>query len=185
MKNKINIFFILVFVFLISFFLTADNSQKLSTQKTLSPSHSHLKGKDNCIKCHLTPGEIDSHKCINCHIEIKKRIKKGTGYHQDKVEECSGCHVEHSGPDTDLTDFDEKDFDHAETGYLLTGKHKKISDCRKCHSLSRVFPRKKTTSYLLKNNNCGSCHENPHPGIREKCTTCHLTSSWEIDPWDF
>ncbi len=101
--------------------------------------------------------------------KIKTRINNGRGYHTDKKEDCAGCHSEHSGPGADLTDLDENDFDHEETGYLLSGKHKNITQCRKCHSPSRVFPRKKTLSYLLNDSKCKSCHETPHPLIKENC----------------
>lgn len=185
MKRKFNIIVILLFVLSLSFLSAVKISRDITAQKNLSRSHSHIKGKNSCTNCHSKPGEADSAKCLSCHSEIKIRIKNGNGYHRDKGEDCSACHAEHSGPDADLTDLDESDFDHSETGYLLKGKHQKISQCRKCHSPSRVLPRKQTISYLLKDNKCKTCHEPPHPGIKSNCSECHSNDSWKIDPWNF
>ncbi len=148
----------------------------------LSLSHSHL-ANQNCATCHSAPGEIRAGKCLSCHDKIASRITEGRGYHQDKGEDCGTCHTEHQGRDSQLIELDEEDFDHSEAGYELRGIHKKIKNCRSCHSSARIVKRKNFTSYLLINNKCTGCHTPPHPGIKEECLSCHDENSWVVDNW--
>lgn len=58
-------------------------------------------------------------------------------------------------------------FDHARTGFPLTGRHAFVS-CTSCHA------RGKTTRRF-----CASCHLDPHQGrLSDSCDTCHSAVSW-------
>ncbi|MFQ5634879.1 MAG: hypothetical protein ACE5G3_06075, partial [Gammaproteobacteria bacterium] len=78
--------------------------------------------------------------------------------------ECEGCH--------DTRRWDVVSFDHAETGFVLRGRHAEIV-CADCH-VEPVFEVSLATD-------CYSCHEDddPHAGqLGEACQQCHGEVSW-------
>ncbi len=150
----------------------------------LSLAHSDSPGLKNCLKCHTDELEVSAEKCLGCHTEIAQRISKSRGFHQDKNEDCAVCHAEHQGKEGKLIDLDTKDFDHEETGHSHKGAHKKVKDCRACHRKENTFPRKEGLSYLMSDSKCLSCHQAPHPGHQEICTSCHSQNNWYVEIWD-
>ena len=148
----------------------------------LSLSH-YKQSSGKCSICHSAPGEIDPGKCLGCHKEIASRIHEKRGYHRDKAEDCGTCHTEHQGRKANIIEFDEKDFDHSETGYKLTGNHSRVNNCRKCHSPDRTVRRKNFSGFLYLKKGCITCHNPPHPGIKDNCTLCHDGVSWIVDNW--
>lgn len=149
----------------------------------LSKVHAQYSGAKNCKTCHTVDKQADAGKCLKCHTDLAARINAGKGYHKDKKEDCAGCHAEHNGEDSRLIDLDTEDFDHGETGYVLTGLHKRTGDCRRCHKPPNALPRKHRVSYLLKDTRCIACHDSPHTGDRPDCAQCHDTRSWHVDLW--
>lgn len=140
----------------------------------LSKVHSQWGGINNCTQCHTEKKKADPLKCLACHKDLAERINKGKGYHKDKKMECISCHPEHQGEDFKLIEWNVKEFDHTETGYSLTGLHKKINDCDKCHTPANTVPGKKTRSYLLKDAACAACHIDPHKNqLGSACDKCH------------
>jgi len=170
------VFFLLVFLFPLQ-----NQSQKKESPGELSAVHFSI--NKGCEKCHDDDYEVPPAKCLTCHGELANRIKNKTGYHQDKDEGCSSCHVEHQGKKTKLFELDVKDFDHEETGYVLKGNHTKISDCRSCHRPPNSLKRKKSLSFLLKSNLCSACHITPHSHTNPKCMECHNQFSWQVEIW--
>jgi hypothetical protein len=60
-------------------------------------------------------------------------------------------------------------FDHATTGFPLTGEHTRAS-CVSCHQADRVIKRA-----------CTSCHEDFHRGrLSQSCDTCHSAAGWQV-----
>ena len=60
-------------------------------------------------------------------------------------------------------------FDHAQTGFPLTGQHIHAA-CVACHSSARPIKRA-----------CVSCHEDFHRGrLSQACDTCHMPAGWRI-----
>lgn len=73
-------------------------------------------------------------------------------------------------------------FDHAKTGYPLTGGHVRV-DCSKCHRASdtpAVFG-------PLRHEECSACHQDPHAGrLGAGCARCHTTGGFRrVDPQAF
>ncbi|MEN8221623.1 MAG: hypothetical protein ABFR36_00075 [Acidobacteriota bacterium] len=149
----------------------------------LSRAHDHLNGAKSCFNCHDREYNIKYSKCLECHTALDKRIRSGKGYHQNKSEDCESCHQEHKGKGAELIQWDPKDFDHEETGYTLTGAHKKIKNCSLCHSGPNSFIGKNSRSYLLKETKCITCHEDAHNKMYPVCTDCHSTIDWRVDIW--
>lgn len=182
--EKIKQVCIICFLYLCILFVTGKDSNLKAKSKSpgkLSRVHGFL--SKECQKCHTKGYRVAPSKCLKCHKELTRRIKRKRGYHRDKKEDCDGCHGEHQGRNHKLYELDVKDFDHSETGYRLKGKHKKVSHCRACHRPPNSFPRQKAKSYLLKSRKCKACHQSPHSDLKIKCTDCHTSDSWKVDIW--
>ncbi len=80
---------------------------------------------------------------------------------------CAQCHTEEGWHPLK----DPLPFDHAATGFPLTGAHRGVA-CRNCHDIedfSRVSPR------------CSTCHQDPHEsrwGL--DCERCHDPTTWTV-----
>lgn len=149
----------------------------------LSKVHAGLKGAKHCVQCHTAGKKVDPAKCLHCHKELGLRIKAGRGYHKDKTGDCCACHHEHDGENYSLLLWDPEEFDHSETGYLLTGMHRRVTSCHTCHSPKNSPPRKYSKTYFLKDNRCFACHSDAHRGNHPDCTDCHTTKDWRVDIW--
>jgi len=149
----------------------------------LNKVHEQFQGTDNCSKCHIAPGKTAPGKCLACHTDLAKRIKAEKGFHRDKPESCADCHGEHAGRDSQLSPLDTNDFDHNDTGFSLEGVHARVEKCQTCHNSKNSLPRKYSKSYLLKEDGCRGCHQDPHRGEQPVCVDCHHTRDWSVDIW--
>lgn len=98
----------------------------------------------------------------------KKEAKKVAIPLFKQAGKCGECHME-SGWWT-LKKIDKKQFDHAVTGFALSGGHEK-PNCADCHrrGLSKLSP------------SCSSCHKDPHAGANSMaCEQCHNDRSWKV-----
>ena len=167
--------------------LSSGAQQKYSASDApgpLSEFHTENPGLNNCVKCHSPDLEVLPSKCLDCHKEISTRITMGYGYHRNKGDDCSVCHIEHQGDEIPLVPLNQKDFDHDETGFILKQSHLKVKECRQCHRTENTIPREKFQSYLFKNRGCLICHKSPHPGNQKKCQVCHSQKDWRVNIWD-
>ncbi len=149
----------------------------------LSKVHGELGGAANCVRCHETRGKIAPTKCLNCHQDLASRVSAGRGYHKDKGEDCAVCHQEHQGVDVPLVQWQPADFDHAETGYLLTGAHQKVKSCERCHNPAHGPKRIYSKTFFITDNRCFTCHQDAHRGSQPECTDCHTSLDWRVDIW--
>ena len=147
----------------------------------LFKGHAHLEGNLNCTKCHTIGQKVSDDKCLQCHGEIKKRIDQKKGYHASsevKSKSCIQCHSDHHGKNFQIIRFDQKKFNHASTGYNLTGKHTAL-ECKACHHQSFIVDptlKNKQSSFLGLDEQCKTCHKDIHHGtLSDKCATCHTT----------
>lgn len=80
--------------------------------------------------------------------------------------ECSACHSQASWTVTSAK-AGQSDFDHATTGFPLTGRHRG-ADCGDCHRAERAITRQ-----------CAGCHEDAHrPTLGQACDRCHSSVAW-------
>jgi hypothetical protein len=80
--------------------------------------------------------------------------------------ECSACHSQASW-DVSSGAAARSDFDHATTGFPLTGRHR-VADCGDCHRSDRAIARQ-----------CVGCHEDAHQRtLGQACDQCHSAVSW-------
>ena len=150
----------------------------------LSKAHLKLEGISNCTKCHVLGEKVENVKCLACHTEIQSLISQNKGYHGNpdiKKQSCTKCHGEHFGRDFNIVHFDEKNFNHSKTGFVLKGKHKdvKCSDCHKKEFISDKKLRKKAKTFLGLSEKCSSCHKDYHQNrLGKNCEKCHDENSF-------
>ena len=154
----------------------------------LSRAHESLEGVDRCTQCHEQGTEITGAKCLACHADIRSVIASRHGMHfRNSTSGCVSCHKEHLGKTASITLFDPRSFDHARTGYLLTGKHAAVP-CVSCHAPQRItdpavqqmlkqHPRQ---TYLGLQDRCSGCHADRHGRtLGENCRSCHTPDGWK------
>ena len=139
----------------------------------------------DCDACHKNAGnskfETMSTNCLSCHMADFKRVKNpdhvagGSAFQAP----CEQCHT------TD--NWLNAKFDHATTGFLLTGGHADPPrTCADCHS--------GPNSYNLAGATCVSCHlkvyqsaKNPDHvagGFAQTCQDCHTVNAWQPATFD-
>jgi hypothetical protein len=138
-----------------------------TTGFTLTGAHTSLQ----CAQCHVNGNySLTSGACWNCHQTdyngTTNPAHKAAGFPQD----CSGCHT--------TTNWDGATFNHATTGFALTGAHTSVQ-CAQCHV---------NGNFSLTSAACVNCHltdyngatNPPHQssGFPQDCTLCHDSIKW-------
>lgn len=174
---------IVITMFLV-FFSIPESISQLSPGD-LAQVHAHLEGLSNCTKCHTLGDKVSNEKCLDCHTEIRTRITAGKGYHASTDvdgKECAACHSDHHGRTFRIVNFETAGFNHAITGYRLTGAHSR-EQCTGCHQVSFIRDeeiRKKSFTYLGLDRECLSCHEDYHrKTLSSDCAGCHGDESFK------
>jgi hypothetical protein len=139
-----------------------------------------------CAKCHpaatldggpaTTRWRGPSRECAFCHAnphEPRPAVAAASvaaarrGSFTDAVS-CSACHSTNAWRSRDGAGSDVK-FDHATTGFPLTGQHKHAS-CVSCHNSSVSLKR-----------DCVTCHDDAHRGrLSQACDSCHVPAGWKL-----
>ncbi|MDP1693832.1 MAG: cytochrome c3 family protein [Burkholderiaceae bacterium] len=135
----------------------------------------HAKWEEECSKCHVRFDRAAQDRlCMDCHKEVGQDMRERSGYHgRLKPQACRACHTDHRGRAARIVELDKPKFDHAQTDYLLRGKHAKV-ECEKCHE-----PKKK---YWQAASDCKACHrkDDVHKGsLGLKCADCHTENDWK------
>jgi hypothetical protein len=128
-----------------------------------------------CLQCHVN-GNYNltsaNTACVSCHLKDYQATNDPNHIQAGFPQTCQQCH--------NTTDWGSGSFNHASTGWALTGFHATVS-CQQCHT---------NNNYKLTSSNaqCASCHMTdfnvtknpPHPaaGFPTDCSVCHGTSSW-------
>jgi len=145
----------------------------------LSKVHAHLEGMSNCTQCHIIGKKVANSKCLACHTELNVQIVQKKGYHSSievNGKQCVRCHSDHHGLNFQIVRFEKDTFNHALTGYQLTGAHssKKCEDCHKKESIKDDKIKAKQFTYLGLNLACLTCHTDYHQNtLSANCTECH------------
>ena len=143
----------------------------------------HSKLDNECTKCHKQFDKAaQSGLCKDCHKDIAKDISAKRGFHGHIKEEkaCKECHTEHKGRDARIADFDTKNFDHAQTDFLLKDKHldEKVK-CKDCH-----FSGKKYRDAPVICNGCHKKDDKHKGGLGTDCAKCHMVKDWKTTSFD-
>lgn len=168
---------------LLGMLLGLPSAQAQSMESVLSPgvlTKAHAKWDDSCRSCH-TPFDRKAQErlCVDCHKDVGRDLAERTGLHgRLKVQPCRSCHTEHKGREMNIAPLDKTQFDHAQTDYLLRGRHRD-ADCVKCHAPGR--------KYSAAAQDCQACHrkDDVHKGgLGSKCDNCHDEKGWKETRFD-
>ena len=158
-----------------------------SVESVLAPGPlitAHAKWEDSCSSCHVRfDRPAQDRLCADCHKDIGRDLANRSGWHgrqkvQAPAQTCRSCHTDHRGREMNIAAFDQRNFDHQQTDYLLQGKHRDTA-CAKCH-----LPQKK---YSAAPQDCQSCHrkDDVHKGsLGAKCADCHDEKGWREARFD-
>ena len=155
----------------------------------LTRAHERLEGLTNCTQCHVLGKKVTNEKCLDCHKEISNLVGLKRGYHASaevKGKDCFVCHNEHHGKNFQITRFDQENFDHKLTGYVLEGRHAKIN-CKDCHKSEfvreKITQKKSAGTFLGLQTSCLTCHEDFHQqSLSSDCASCHGFESFRPAP---
>ncbi len=110
-----------------------------------------------CSKCHTdSTFKNTPTSCVSCH-------RADDAHNGSLGTNCAKCHSTRA--------WEPATFDHATTGFKLTGAHVSTT-CRKCHT---------STTYANVPSTCYGCHKQDdehNGGFGTKCNACHTTRSW-------
>ncbi len=156
----------------------------------LSASHAALDNQGGCFECHTDDqGGHANVKCLGCHDhhDLRVRITQARGFHASppvRDKECRVCHREHKGRGFDPMGWNTMPggmagFDHALTGWPLTGKH--ATSCDRCHTAKN---KQGLATFLGVDTRCSSCHARQPHGFTDpskpisRCERCHGDAAW-------
>lgn len=152
-------------------------------ESVLSPGavvQGHAKVENECKRCHVRFDRSAQDKlCADCHKEAAQDVAAKTGFHgRQKPQPCRACHTDHKGRDMRIVEFDPKTFDHAQSDYLLRGKHSEVK-CNACHLAGK--------KYRQAPQDCVGCHrkDDVHKGaLGNACADCHTERRWPEAKFD-
>ena len=133
-----------------------------------------------CADCHVNNNyNITDTSCISCHQGDYNNAKTPIDHiGANFPTTCATCH--------DTVAWTDGKFDHAQTGWALTGMHTvPPRACIDCHT---------NNNYNLKQTTCVTCHltdynntNNPNhaqQGFAQTCEICHSTAAWQPAQFD-
>ncbi len=139
-----------------------------------------LAGKHATLKC----GDCHQAKYRIGRIASLAKVKDASRSHVGLEPACAACHEDRHGgrfgPDCSACHAptswkDVSKFDHARTGYPLSGKHAAVS-CAKCHQPDPAQP---AVYRPLPHAECAACHKDVHGGrLGLACSKCHVTGGF-------
>jgi hypothetical protein len=170
-------------VLLLALALVPGEAGAQSLESALRPGElieGHAKWDDDCSQCHVRfDRAAQNERCMSCHKEVGTDMRQRTGHHgRLKPQPCRACHTDHKGRSARIAEFDTRHFDHAQTDYLLQGRHRSV-DCVACHPATR--------KYRQAPQDCLSCHrkDDTHKGsLGVKCADCHQEGDWKKTRFD-
>jgi hypothetical protein len=127
-----------------------------------------------CFDCHKKSERWEFRQiglaCNECHQDIHASVLD-TKYYPEK--KCTACHRD--------SRWNEIDFDHATTGYLLEGAHRQQT-CRACH-FKPAEEGRTVQQFSRLSSDCLECHREVHRGQfgsgSSSCLKCHDYFDWK------
>ena len=130
-----------------------------------------------CGSCHTNNNyNLTVTTCVSCHLDKYQSAKAPDHVASKFSQTCESCH--------NTTAWQPALFDHATTGWPLTGAHT-ATPCASCHT---------NNNYNLSVTTCVSCHLDKYQtakapdhvagGIPTTCELCHNTSAWQPAKFD-
>jgi hypothetical protein len=165
--------------------LTSSGAHAVTIETAVMPGpviQGHAELEENCSNCHLRFDRAAQPRlCLDCHKAVRADVAAKTGYHGRIAEaerECRQCHTDHKGRQARIVILRERQFDHTQTDFLLTGKHK-VKACASCH--------RPGVRHSQAPAECVGCHrqDDKHKGgLGTSCAACHDSESWKQARFD-
>jgi hypothetical protein len=165
--------------------LTSSGAHAVTIETAVMPGpviQGHAELEENCSNCHLRFDRAAQPRlCLDCHKAVRADVAAKTGYHGRIAEaerECRQCHTDHKGRQARIVILRERQFDHTQTDFLLTGKHK-VKACASCH--------RPGVRHSQAPAECVGCHrqDDKHKGgLGTSCAACHDSDSWKQARFD-
>jgi Seven Residue Repeat len=126
-----------------------------------------------CTDCHVNNNyNLNTGACVSCHLKDYQGTTSPNHVTANFPQTCDQCH--------DTTNWMNATFNHASTGFPLTGLHTvPPRQCTDCHV---------NNNYSLNSTACVSCHLKDYQGTTnpnhvtanfpQTCDQCHSTSTW-------
>jgi NMD protein affecting ribosome stability and mRNA decay len=126
-----------------------------------------------CTDCHVNNNyNLNTGACVSCHLKDYQGTTSPNHVSANFPQTCDQCH--------DTTNWMDATFNHASTGFPLTGLHTvPPRTCTDCHV---------NNNYSLNTTACVSCHLKDYQGTTnpnhvssnfpQTCDQCHSTSTW-------
>ena len=143
-------------------------------------ARAHVKQESDCKHCHVRFDRAAQPRlCLDCHKPVAADMRAKAGYHgRLKDNECKTCHTEHKGRDAKIVPALDKNFDHAQTDFILKRKHRDLA-CEKCH--------RPNIKHSAAPSTCAGCHrkDDKHKDtLGSKCESCHDENNWKETSFD-
>ncbi len=175
-----------IFALLLTLLAAAEPARAVNPETLLMPgklSAAHEKYEERCSSCHdRSDRNRQSQLCADCHKEIAGDLREHRGFHgrMEGLErsQCSACHTEHLGRQTDIVKLSPEQFDHAKTDFALRDAHGYVA-CASCHAPGKRYRDAPTA--------CVACHQKqePHAGkLGRECGSCHDAATWQHVSYD-
>ena len=124
-----------------------------------------------CTQCHVNGNfNLTNTTCVSCHLKDFQGTTNPNHVQAGFAQTCQQCH--------NTTSWSGATFNHANTGFPLTGAHTTLQ-CSLCHI---------SGNYSLTSGACSTCHMKDYNGTTDPnhvqvgfpttCETCHSTTSW-------
>lgn len=116
-------------------------------------------------------------ECFDCHQDVHEG-RLNEKYYPQKA--CGQCHITDS--------WAAVNFNHQQTGFALSGKHKE-TQCVLCHKEEEKSSPTGMVIFTGLNQDCITCHADQHNGQfavegKTNCSTCHGTDQWKPSQFD-
>jgi len=127
-----------------------------------------------CSDCHTDGYAGTPSLCIDCHQSNYTGAQEPNHTAAGIPTSCDDCHT--------TAGFVPSDFDHSNTGFVLSGGHARVDQCSECHQGALV-----TAS-----SECISCHQSQYNGapghlaqaFPYDCDLCHMRGNWHNARFD-
>ncbi len=132
-----------------------------------------------CAQCHVNSNyNLTTATCVSCHLKDFQGTTNPNHVQSAFPQTCQQCHS--------TTTWMSATFDHATTGFPLTGAHTSVG-CAQCHVNGNY-------NLTAANTTCVSCHlkdfqgtTNPNhvqSAFPQTCQQCHSTTTWTNATFD-
>lgn len=159
--------------------------QAQASPGALSAAHSFL--ESNCSSCHSAVKGADPVKCSLCHANDHTILQKQPTAFHGSIGECYGCHTEHSGLNSKITNMNHGILVDVGLAALKSSGDSESESAIQYTEFSNWLKIHRPPPHVTSNResllDCFSCHQNDDQHFKlfgRSCIECHSTEKWNI-----